>query len=131
MKTALEILREARALISNPENWTRRTFARDASGVKVYARSPNADQFCAIGAVMHVTGTAIPALTVPGTPGREAWHLLESGFGGSIAPRNDCWTHEKVLRGFDRAIALAEEQSEGAPLPPIEAPIEAPELVTV
>jgi hypothetical protein len=53
--TTLDILREARALISHPDRWTRRALARDWRQFRVPPESPQAVSFCAIGALQRVT----------------------------------------------------------------------------
>lgn len=118
MKTSLEVLRGARELLSDPSRWARGTFAKDAFGTKVGVSSSSAVSFCAAGALAKVHGSR-PSLFHTDPVLKESLMLLSKGLRGEVAERNDHGTHETVLAGFDRAIALAEEQSEGAPLPPV------------
>jgi hypothetical protein len=94
-----ELLRDAKGLISDPQNWTRRTY-RSFGG-----------QRCAVGALR----AAARRLSDP-TLGWEAHGLLidvarSRGF-TNVETMNDRSSHAAVLAAFDRAIAVAEH---GAP----------------
>jgi hypothetical protein len=54
--TPLEVLRDARFLISDPAKWTQGANARDAKGELVFATSRRAVCFCAEGSLVKTTG---------------------------------------------------------------------------
>lgn len=53
---ASEVVFKAVDLIADPRNWTRRAYARDEEGFEIEPNSGSAVCFCAIGAMLHVTG---------------------------------------------------------------------------
>lgn len=106
MKTALEILKEARAIIATPGKWTKGEFARDKEGNKVGICSPDASQFCAVGAINRI-GRAAGDVTFA----RAAF--LEAEPAGVWFNDHPNTTHADVLAAFDRAIAKLE--AEGTP----------------
>ena len=55
--TALDVLKEASDLLSDPERWTQRTYAEDADGFDVAPQHPAACRWCAIGALRRKFGT--------------------------------------------------------------------------
>jgi len=58
--TTLEILKKMRALLDKPENWTRRTYARDVNGEPVSMVNPkDAVSFCIMGAYRKVSSPVI------------------------------------------------------------------------
>lgn len=88
-KSTVEVLREARDLISYPERWTRGVFC-DERGRR-----------CATGAVWKATVTNPinhPAMTL----------LLRVVNTPTVTGFNDSHSHAEVLAAFDRAIELAE-----------------------
>ena len=102
MKTTLEILREARELISVPERWTTGASARTLDGCELYSGAHEAAVcWCAIGAIRHSVGKYGNIIDILGEldPRLDEW--------------NDTHTHAEVLALFDRTIARME--SEGAP----------------
>lgn len=103
MSNTAEILKKARELIKDPENWTQKACARDKYGYEVEVDSKEAYCFCTIGAIAKVSGRS--------TDG-DARNVLRDIIGGSrsIANFNDGHTHPQVLDVFDRAIALAERR---------------------
>lgn len=122
----LEVLERARALITPPEAWTTKAFARTAKGIlfpegqRVQHSAPEAVCWCAVGACRKAAGVkrlfdenyaasdrAVQAL------GKQ---LRPEGWEGSFADvhsYNDDHTHAEVLALFDRAIA-AEKAKETA-----------------
>lgn len=107
MKTQLEILEHARALIADPEHWTRGACARRVDGLCVDMGDTSAHCFCSIGAVgratldldvypsLSKTFDTLESLGIPeGTPVDQS----------RLATYNDSHTHEEVLAMFDRAI---------------------------
>lgn len=113
---AVEVLKKGRALISDPTRWTQHAFARNEQGHECLPHDADAVRWCSVGAAIYAAeGTGL--LVGLGM------NYLERGFTPwSIAFGNDLWPHEEMLAAWDRAIALAEEDTAGAPLPPIETP---------
>lgn len=97
--TVLEVLENARALIADPERWTRSALARDSAGGEVHERHPNACQWCALGALAKCSECA-PLFS----PAIHALHVAIPGR-PSIADLNDRDGHAAVLAMYDRAIA--------------------------
>lgn len=91
-------LREARALISDPKNWTQHEYARNSNDYPVSVRGPLATKWCAVGAVVKVGGSTDLSLL-------DAARLL--GF-WSVFRLNDMTDHDTVLWMFDLAIAMEE-----------------------
>jgi hypothetical protein len=100
-----ELLERAMRLIEKPEAWTRREYARNATGAVVGPGSPDATCWCALGAVAHVGNSP------GGAWSGGAWSALNraaesTGHGRSVAVYlNDNGTHADVLDMFRRAIA--------------------------
>jgi hypothetical protein len=100
---ASEMLERAKAVISNPENWTVGTPARDEDGYPVSIYSPYAVKFCAVGACAR-------ADCYVGSFGADAIRFLWLAAGGKDpAAINDRGKHEEVLHLFDEAIRLSKE----------------------
>jgi hypothetical protein len=103
MKTALEVLTDARALISDPKHWAQGWFARDMLGGAVDARSPSAECFCALGALGRAMGRHFMDVT-----GHPAVEILRSVLPiQDISRFNDTHSHGEILDAFDRAIDAA------------------------
>lgn len=122
---SLDLLREARATISDVRHWTRNAAARNKDGDSISPYDSGTPvSFCSVGVIDYVwyraTGDDYRI-----SMDHPAFEYLARGFGfkaGSnnvamIVTANDVGSHEQVLAAFDRAIALAEEDSEGTPLP--------------
>lgn len=109
---ALEVLKAARHLLSDPNRWTKRAYARAADGLDIDATSDMAVSFCAIGAMRHVTGSDS---IVDNEEYGEAMVALN---GAVVWPGKLCrtarfndhpdTTHEDVLALYDRAIERLE-----------------------
>jgi hypothetical protein len=56
MKTVLDVLKKATALLSDPKKWTKGTEARSEKGNAVKPTSRNAVCFCAVGALERAAG---------------------------------------------------------------------------
>jgi len=104
---AIDLLREARALISDPDKWTQGTLARNAYGSEVAHYSPDACKWCAVGAISRVAAsnnasyeTEMSAYSALVQASRI---LFDSDAVGEV---NDTHTHADVLALFDRAIEL-------------------------
>lgn len=102
MTSTVKRLQQARALIADPEHWTRFEFARDANGTAVTSSDPRAVCWCARGAVSVVGGgvAELDALTL----------AADVRFGTVITQVNDYRDHDDVLRMFDTAIEKASER---------------------
>jgi hypothetical protein len=85
MKTVVEILKEARAKISDTDHWRRHALTKDESGTMTYA-----------------------ACDLEGLRAGEEASILEDI--STIRDVNDATGCEDTVRVFDRAIALAEEK---------------------
>ena len=100
---AVAVLERARELISDPERWTQRAFARNSVGEATSASGPGATCWCALGAIAREEGRsgsgAVRQL-------REGAGLHGTGTYLGIADFNDVSTHAEVLAAFDKAIAL-------------------------
>lgn len=115
----LEVLEQARALITPPEAWTTKAFAREKpsiawpEGLGVQSSAPEAVCWCAIGACRKAAGvvnlfdanyaasdSAVQALGKQLRP--EGW---EGSYFEAVHFYNDNQTHAEVLALFDRAIA--------------------------
>lgn len=98
----LEILTKAKALIANPANWSKGTYARDGQGRHTQVLAEDAVCFCTAGAVLRATGQeaiygeALQALT-----------KLDLQVRNSVETFNDLKTtrHADIMRMFDKAIA--------------------------
>ena len=106
MSTTAAKLREARALIEDPERWTTREYARDAEGGALDdGAEPAAVCWCAVGALDRVTGEPVDLLHDP------AYRLLAKVASYEVTRTNDRHGHAAVLRMYDRAIELAEAEA--------------------
>lgn len=103
-------LQEARELILKAEHWTTEAFARDTDGGVIREDSPQACQWCAVGAVRKAAGFNRDEFTQP-KYFREARQILDEGarsVGGYGATSvNDECGHSVTLDMFDAAIAIA------------------------
>lgn len=101
-KTTLQILEEARALISAPSAWIKRDLARDRHGDVVAPDGQSAYCWCAVGALQKVDDAGVEQ--------HEALDRLRDSLGlahRDVAEFNDDprTIHADVLALFDRAIA--------------------------
>ena len=104
----LQILKGARALISDKNVWAKYAMAVDINGREVSVESPDAACFCSLGAIRRAAGC--PNYSSDEMSAREAVRAVLTG-GHSIASFNDTHTHDEVLDLFDRAIARAESEA--------------------
>jgi len=104
--------RAAKAIIEKPENWTKGSFARSATGGAVPTDDPEAVCFCALGACLKSSPKGpfsdnlqelIQAATELGSNESDEASLR------GITWINDNSGHEAVMKMFDRAIELAKE----------------------
>ncbi len=103
--TPREILIAARALIAQPENWTKGAFALTSTGSLGRPGHEESTCFCVAGAILH---------TQPSTSVRQILKLIEKVLPGefeSVPDFNDDphTTHADVLAAFDRAIESLDE----------------------
>lgn len=102
MKSTVEILREARDLISDRDRWCQGVEALTKEGIDVDARHPKAIRWCALGAVWK--------LPIKHKDWEDAVRVLYAGC-GSLTEFNDSHTHAEVLALFDDAIQRAEDDA--------------------
>lgn len=99
-----EVLRAARELISVPERWTQRAYARTVQGREIGPNEENAACFCSAGALQRAEGV------FPRWYETKAYKFLETATRVySVTYFNDHHTHADVLAAFDRAVALAKQ----------------------
>jgi hypothetical protein len=102
-----EILKAAKAKISDPINWMQGYYARDINGDELLGNESGAVCFCGFGAIEAVTGIAHLGEGWP----KAAENALHAAAGTNFPCFNDAHTHEEVLAVFDKAIELAEKES--------------------
>lgn len=119
VEKALQIIQDARALISDPNNWVQGTMALDYGDYPVAADSAWAKKFDAVaalgraaGVVSGMMGDALLSVVVHSDAYQLARITLsrfaskdeqEAQLGGAIAEYNDTHTHQEVLDLFDAA----------------------------
>lgn len=101
--TTLQILKEARLLISDPERWTKGTFARNSENDPVLPDDKQAVCWCAVGSVGKVCETDSEGF---GKVTNELSLIVAPDFIGDF---NDTHSHPEVLAMFDKAITKLEE----------------------
>jgi len=102
MATTDEILSSAKALISNPDRWTKGAFARDKHGQPTGSSSDRAVCWCARGAVRNFDEDSRVYLNGKAYAER----LLDAAAGCEMADFNDTHDHANVMAVFDKAIKL-------------------------
>lgn len=112
-KTVLDILKEARELISDPRDWTVGCYAHNDRGDDVEPTDTSACQWCARGALCVAADITVEELEFSeerNSP-QKARNLLDrcaeeiSGYG--IVHVNDHTDHPTVMKAFDCAISKA------------------------
>lgn len=114
--TASEILRAARALISDPARWTQGAFARDSSGDQVDRLTSEAVCWCLAGAVDAASyperiGVDNYVIDFDRSAARlAAARALHTVIHDTVVSFNDdpTRTHAEVLEAIDKAIAITE-----------------------
>lgn len=119
--TAKELLIDAKALISNPNNWTKSQYARTKENHSADVGDPKACKFCTIGALTKVNGEKRPYDCYQKknkTPVRTAYlalfdavRALKDPMRDSILNFNDSSSHQQVMDLFDLAIEACGEGS--------------------
>ncbi len=106
--TVVDVLREVRALLADPNCWTQGEIARNRAGKPEFAESKEACCWCLVGAVWRVAGT--------GPEARQARRFLHVAIDGIPLGKIPNWndtpgrTHAEVVVVVDRAIELAEAE---------------------
>lgn len=116
-KTIKEVLIAARKRIEKPENWTKQTSARDHTGTPVDPASPTAVCWCALGALGAETRmadgdwwTKDDELRCRAVDTLRMAAVNQGNEDGFVSKSNDEGSHEGILKLYDQAIKLAEEQ---------------------
>lgn len=107
--TVIEILRGARALLTNPKAWAQWDYAFTASGRKCPANSEFAVCWCMAGAVKRAAGPDAKAVEL-----NAAEHVLARACGTKYLDTfNDKpgRRHSEILGAFDRAISSEQEKA--------------------
>ena len=104
-KKVVEVLVNARKILSKEENWTRGSYARDEDGQSVYVNASNAVCFCSIGAV---NASAMPRHSGEYVTALEALEMVVKPM--PIIAFNDAesTSHKGVMAMFDLAIESLE-----------------------
>lgn len=105
--TDIEILRDARLTLSDPKKWTKGAYARDSEGKALaFPDSEEASCWCGVGAIWRqkqpLTGGHLPSALKQLYPNRTI----------TLSIVNDDCGYEAVLEVLDRAIELAEENTQ-------------------
>ncbi|WP_320196249.1 DUF6197 family protein [Agrobacterium rosae] len=112
----VQILKDARALIADENNWTQECYARDVQGEMTLPNNADAVCFCAIGSIQKVgefpVSRRLPLDITELFVGadfeeRESSYEVET----FVTAFNDTHKHAEVLALFDRAIARAESEA--------------------
>lgn len=118
MKTS-EALKQARALIDTPEKWCQGSYALNENGMSSYGDSPLACRFCSVGALQHTNPLMFdrerkyktrPAMPVLRQFLDRAADRVSLGRFNNVVDFNDSRTHDQVMKVWDLAISLAEEE---------------------
>lgn len=104
MKTTVQILEEARELLSDESRWTKGAVARKKSGEPVLANHPEACSFCTLGAIDKVSEGSDVYYTAVAT--------LQKLIGQSLSFFNDAQhrKHSEILKVLEESITLAKVQ---------------------
>jgi hypothetical protein len=103
-----QVLIKARALIADPDHWTRNVLARNAAGYSVHWCDPAATKWCAVGAIYRSAYELVGSKQEGARIGKEvAKGIAPIWFGRSLMTVNDMRGHAAVLARFDKALAAA------------------------
>lgn len=105
--TVVEVLTCARELIADPKHWTKDTLARNSAGLVVDVNSPDACQYCSMGAIIKCA----PSTDMRGVD-YTAMDALSRVVVVPVPAFNDrdATTHDDVLAAFDKAIAAEKKK---------------------
>lgn len=113
MAETVQVLKDARALIADPERHAVHASARDAQGEPCAPLDTDARSWCACGAIDAVD-QSLAVLAAQRALGDAGARALASGVEGwCIREFNDTRTHAEVLAKFDQAIAAEEAKAHG------------------
>ena len=109
MIKAKELLIEARKVIADPNNWSKRWVAVNKTGKPVQTTSPDAVAFCSIGAIsiteQKLYGYENSIVTNLYRQSRDpAVSALNKFMPGTIGGFQEIHTHAEVLEAWDKAI---------------------------
>ena len=111
-----EILRAAKAVIENPENWTKEVYAKankeGGSNDHLLGHEEGATCWCSVGALQRVMNSEL-VWSLERRLGEAARALTQDNFETAVH-YNDNRTHAEVMQMFDRAIEMAEEEEKNA-----------------
>ena len=107
----IEYLKAARALITNPENFTTGDWARDVHGESVDVNDTEAICFCTLGAMRKISYTTPGANMSVKYDAEQYLYNYASAHGMTIAAFNDTHGHTAVLDMFDTVIKHAESDT--------------------
>jgi hypothetical protein len=108
---AVTVAREARALIENPDRWTVGHYAETARGNPCNPTDRLAARWCAVGAVRVCEPDDRDVRFAVGTA---LWNAALSMGAPGAATVNDRRGHDAVLKMYDRAIELLEQEAAAA-----------------
>jgi hypothetical protein len=105
MRTAVEILVEARRLIRTPKKWTQGAYCRGRDGRSVSTNADGIARYCAVGAIYVARGKLKASNKSHGKAEGALRHVTQEV---SIITFNDQAgrTHKEVMKAFDKAIAF-------------------------
>jgi len=107
VKTPIEILQAAKAVIDHPLKWTVGSYARDGADREVPINSPDACKFCLMGAVFKATGRPFGPADNEKEPFAIAWKALRGVTGyPALGQFNDALgrEHSEIIEAIDAAI---------------------------
>lgn len=114
MKTVLELLLAAKALIADKKNWTQGASARNKHNNPCQTESMDAVCFCSLGALARVTPYG--SRNAVKLQADAITYLYKALPTPSLASFNDHHTHEEVMEVWDKAIYLAKQDEAGGRL---------------
>lgn len=117
-RTIVEILKEAKNVIENPENWCQGVlYQREDGSSAISAHGAGVCRFCSIGAIHKVVpwgrGKTSENIRKAITYLNRAIDLNSHGpFGATIGTFNDTNPHSEVMKMWDDAIRIAKGEHE-------------------
>ena len=103
-----QVLINARALIADPDHWTRNVLARNAADHSVHWSDPFATKWCAMGAIYRSAYELVGNEKEATRIGKDvAKRVAPIWFCRSLMTINDMRGHAAILVKFDRALAAA------------------------
>jgi hypothetical protein len=105
MTNPLQLLKDARALITPENAWTQGANARDANDKQVFARSPDAVSFCMFGALVRADPTFVGDLSPELSAAITCLRFIDEA---EVIHFNDWHLYKDAITQFDNAIARLE-----------------------